>query len=71
MAVRHASPAALTAWRPSPQTGHLCRQAGLVDKDELRRIEVELAVEPGATALQNVGTILLQCMCGLFLNVQP
>ncbi len=30
-----------------------------------------MAVEPRTTALQDVGTILLQCMCGLFLNVQP
>jgi hypothetical protein len=36
-----------------------------------RRIEVELAVEPGATALQDIGTILLQCVCGFFLNDQP
>ncbi|MBB4244357.1 hypothetical protein GGD54_005124 [Rhizobium tropici] len=36
-----------------------------------RRIEIELAVEPVAPTLQKVGALLLQCMCGLFLNVQP
>jgi hypothetical protein len=71
MAMWHASPAAFTAWRTSPQTRHLGRQSGLIDEDELCRIEIELAVEPGAAALQDVGAILLQCMCGLFLYVQP
>ena len=71
MAVRHAGPATLTTWRSSAQTRHLRRQACLVDEDQLRRIEIELAVEPGLTALQDVGPVLLQCMCGLFLNVHP
>lgn len=43
-----------------PQTGHLGRQPGLINEDELRWIEIELAVEPGATALQDVGAVLLQ-----------
>lgn len=29
------------------------------------RIEVELAIEPGAAALQDVGAVLLQCVRGL------
>lgn len=36
----------------------------ILDEDQLRR--VELAVEPGTVTVQNVGTILLQGMCGLF-----
>src|SRR5262249_10420861 len=31
----------------------------------------DLAVNPVPAALQDVGTILLQCVCGLFLNVRP
>ena len=46
-------------------------QHTLIDEHELRRIEVELAVEPVPAPLQNVGAILLQCVRGLFLNVQP
>src|SRR5690606_10806240 len=46
-------------------------KAGLINEDQLRWVEIELNVEPGAAALQDVGAILLQCMCGLFLNVQP
>ena len=71
VAMRHAGPATLAARRSSTQAGHLRGQAGLVDEDQLRRIEIELAVEPVAAALQDVGAILLQCVCGLFLNVQP
>lgn len=71
MAVWHACPAAFAAWRSSAQARHLGRQPGFVDEDQLRRIEIELAVEPGAPALQDVRAILLQCMCGLFLCVQP
>jgi hypothetical protein len=71
MAMRHACPTAFTAWRTTAQARHLGRQAGLIDEHEFCRIEIGLAVEPGAAALQDVGTILLQCMRGLFLYVQP
>jgi hypothetical protein len=46
-------------------------QHTLIYEDEPGRIEIELAIEPSAAALQDVWTVLLQCMCGLFLNVQP
>ena len=71
MAMWHAGPAALTVWRSSTQAGHLGRQARFIDEHQLRRIEIELAVEPGPTALQDIGAVLLQRMRGLFLNVQP
>jgi hypothetical protein len=60
--MRHTGPAALTAWRSTSQPGHLGRQSGLVDEYQLRRIEIGLAIEPGAAALQDVGAILLQCI---------
>lgn len=66
MAVRHASPAALAAGRTAAQARHLGRQAGLVDEHQFGRIEIGLAVEPCASALQDVGAVLLQCVCGLF-----
>ncbi|ESX64456.1 hypothetical protein X759_31160 [Mesorhizobium sp. LSHC420B00] len=43
MAMRHAGPAALAAWRSSTQARHLRRQSRLVDEHELRRVEIELA----------------------------
>jgi hypothetical protein len=69
--MRHARSAALAAWRTSPKSGHLGRQPGLVDEDQLCGIEIKLAVEPGLPPLQDVGAVLLQCVCGLFLKVQP
>lgn len=56
---------------PAAQTGHLGGQAGLVDEDEALGIEIGLGLEPVAPSLQDVGTLLLQRMGRLFLNVQP
>ena len=53
------------------QAGHLRGKAGFIDEDKPRRIKVKLAVEPVLTAFHKVGSLLLQSMCGLFLNVQP
>jgi len=39
-------------------------------KIQLLRIEAELPFKPGSPALQDIRSILLQCMCGL-LNVHP
>jgi hypothetical protein len=64
---RHRSPRGGAA----AQASHLGGQAALVDEDKLRRVEVGLALEPVAAPLQDIRTLLLQCMCGLFLNVQP
>lgn len=71
MSVRNASPAALSARSPTAQAGHLGREAGLVDEDKALRIEIGLSLEPITPPLQDIGTLLLQCMGGLFLNVQP
>ena len=58
---------------PAPTTSAFARQigggAGLVDEDELRRIEIELAREPVPALLQNVRALLLLGMRGLFLKV--
>lgn len=69
--MRHAGPAALAARGSSTHAGHLCGEAGLIDGHELRRFEVELAVEPVDAPLAYIGAIRLQCVRGLFLNVQP
>ena len=50
---------------------HVGGGPGLVDEDQLVGVEIELAVEPLLAALQDVGTILLRCMAGLFLRVIP
>ncbi|ARM14817.1 hypothetical protein Bra5_PB00065 (plasmid) [Rhizobium phaseoli Brasil 5] len=46
-------------------------QHTFVDEDQFLRIEVQLTIEPGAPALQDVRSVLLQCVCGLFLKVHP
>ena len=71
MTMRHGRPASVAAWCSASQPGHFRRQSRLVDEDELGGIEIELAVKPGLPPLQDVGAVLLQCVCGLFLYVQP
>ena len=48
------------------QSGHLGAGPGLVDEHEAVRIEIELALEPRLAPAQDVGTILLGGMPGLF-----
>ena len=65
MASRDAGPQPLALGRASAQPG-LGGGAGLVDKDEPGRVEVELALEPALASLQDVGPVLLGRMGGLF-----
>jgi len=56
---------------PSRQRSRdICAQTRFINEDEARRIDIELSGEPVAATLQKVGALLLQCRCGLFLNVQ-
>lgn len=65
-------PCGTPARQRSPRGALLRRRATFVvrpvtvDEHELRRIEIELAVEPLLAPLQHVGAILLQCVRGLF-----
>lgn len=45
---------------------HICAGLGFVDENQSCRIEVELAIEPRFALLQDIGTILLSCVAGLF-----
>ena len=69
MAVRDADAQALASRAPAMAAHHVCRSPGLVDEDEARRIEIELAVEPLLPPFQDVGTVLFRGMCALFLRV--
>ena len=71
MALRDADTQPLAFCRPAAQAGHVGRCAGLVDEDEFAGIEFELGVEPVLAPLQNVRTVLLGRVRGLFLNVRP
>jgi transposase len=51
--------------------GHVGGGPGLVDEDEAFGFEVDLAVEPMLPLPQDVGTVLLDRVPGLFLRVIP
>ena len=51
--------------------GHVGGGPGLVDEDEAFGIEVDLTVEPMPTLSQDVGTVLVDRVPGLFLRVIP
>jgi hypothetical protein len=55
----------------SAKPRHLRAQAGFVNEDEVRRIEIELAGELVLATLQKVGTLLIQEIYGFFVTVQP
>lgn len=60
----------------SPRIGRSRSRAIFVERpvvyeDHLLRIEIKPLIKPGASTLQDVRSVLLQCVCGLFLNVHP
>ena len=67
--MRHPGAQALAAEGPPVPAGYLGAGAGLVDEDEALRVEIELALEPSPSAAQDVGSVLLRRMRGLFLSV--
>lgn len=71
MPVRNPGPATFATRGTAAQAGHLGGQACLVDEDKALGIEIGLGLEPVAPPLQDVEALLLQCVGGLFLNVQP
>ena len=50
---------------------HVCAGLSVVDEDQLRRVKIELAVEPRLASLQDIGAILLGGVVDLFLLVIP
>ncbi len=50
-------------------SSHFGRGPGLIDEDEMLGIEIELLLEPGLAALQDVRAILFAGVRGLFLRV--
>jgi hypothetical protein len=71
MAVREAHPQPF-AFSAAPVTaGHVGCGPSLVDEDEAFGFEIDLAVEPVPALPQDVGTVLLDRVPGLFLRVSP
>ncbi len=61
---RHAQPFA--AWSADIPARYLGAGTGLIDEDQRLRTEVELAVEPSLARSQDVRTVLLNRITGLF-----
>ena len=66
MAMRDRRAAAGSALRAAVEPSHLGRRAGLVDEDELFRVEIRLGVEPGEPLPRDVGPVLLAGVRGFF-----
>jgi hypothetical protein len=66
MAVRNTAAQPHPPSAPAIASRHVGRRAGLVDKHEFQRIEVELAFEPLPTSLTDVGTVLFARLRRLF-----
>ena len=71
MAVREAHPQTLAFGAAAMAAGHVGRRPGLVDEDQAFWFQIELTVEPMATLLQDVRTVLLDRVPGLFFRVMP
>ncbi len=71
VAVRDGGPAAFALGAAPAQAGHLGGRTGLVDEDELRRVELGLELEPDLAALDYVRTLLLTGVGGLLWNGPP
>jgi hypothetical protein len=71
----------VTVWEAHPQpfafptsamaAGHIGRGPGFVDEHEPFRLQIDLAVEPVPTLLQDVRAVLLDGMASFFLRVIP
>jgi hypothetical protein len=71
VAVREAHPQPLALPAAAMAAGHVGGGPRLVDEDEAFGFEVDLAVEPMLPLPQDVGTVLLDRVTGLFLRVIP
>ena len=71
MAVGEAHPQPL-AFQAAPVTaGHFGGGPGLIDEDETLGFEIDLAIKPVLALPQDVRTVLLDRVAGLFLRVIP
>tara|TARA_R110000787_G_scaffold235764_5_gene342512 strand:+ start:1724 stop:1924 length:201 start_codon:yes stop_codon:yes gene_type:complete len=66
VAVRYSRPASLATLGPPTQPRHFSGCRRLINEDQLLRVEIELAVEPGYAAAQDIGTLLFGGMRRLF-----
>ena len=71
MAVREAHPQPFAFPAAPVAAGHVRCGPSLVDEDEALGFEIDLTIEPVSALPQDVGTVLLDRVPGLFLRVIP
>ena len=69
MAVGDADAQSFAAAATAMRSSHIGRGPGLIDEHKALGIEIELRLEPGLAALQDVRPILFAGVCGFFLRV--
>jgi hypothetical protein len=71
MAVRETHPQPLAFRAAAMAAGHVRCRPRLIDEDEAFRLQIDLTIEPLTALFQDIGTVLLDGMAGLFLRVMP
>lgn len=71
VAVGQSDPEPFASGTSAMASRHVGGSPSLVDEHEAVRVEIELALKPVPATSQDVGTILLRGMGGLFLRVMP
>jgi hypothetical protein len=69
--VRETHPQSLAFGTAAMAAGHVGGGPGFIDEYLALRFEIELTLEPIMPRLQDVGTVLLDCMASLFFRVMP
>ena len=71
MTVRKAHPQALALQAAAMAAGHVGGGPGLIDEHETLRLQIDLALEPFITPLQDVGSVLLEGIASLYGMARP
>lgn len=71
VAMRESHPQAFAPGAAAMAAGHVGRGPRLIDEDQAFRLQIELAVEPAPPLAQDVGTVLLDRVPGLYGMARP
>lgn len=69
--VRETHPQSLAFGTAAMTAGHVVGGPSFIDEDQASWFEIDLPLEPIMPLLQDVGTVLLDCVASLFLRVMP
>lgn len=71
MIVRKAHPQRVALHAAAMTAGHFSSSPGFIDKHKTLRPQIDLALEPFITRLQDVGSVLLDGMASFLLRIMP